>query len=99
VLDLILALQNQPNVRALPSQNGRANLLEDLFTLGSRVYSNDFDIKSAIPLVERVNNAPNKGICNAVSDLVAHASPKPITPPTAFEKAVFDTPLRSSSAS
>ncbi|KAH6667434.1 hypothetical protein B0J14DRAFT_619990 [Halenospora varia] len=86
--------------RALPSQSGRANLLEDLFTLGSGVYSNDFDIESAIPLVERVvNNAPCEGICSAVSDLVALTSPKPITPPTAFEKTVFDTPLRSSSAS
>ena len=46
-----------------------------------------------------VNNTPGEGICSAVSDLVAHASPKPITPPTALEKAVFDTPLRSSSAS
>jgi hypothetical protein len=38
-------------------------------------------------------------IWSAVFDLVAHTSPKPITPPTALEKAVFDTPLRSSSAS
>ncbi|KFY03989.1 hypothetical protein V490_00032, partial [Pseudogymnoascus sp. VKM F-3557] len=100
VLDLILALQNHRNVRTLPSQNGRANLLEDLFTLGSSVYSNDFDIRSAIPLVERVvNNAPDEEICSAVSDLVAHAGPKQITPPTAFENSVYDTPLRSSSAS
>jgi hypothetical protein len=100
VLDLILALQNQPSVRTLPSQSGRANLLEDLFILGSSGYSNDFDIKSAIPLVEGVvNNAPGEGIYSAVSDLVSHASPKPITPSTTFEKAVFDTPLRSSSAS
>ncbi|CZR65577.1 uncharacterized protein PAC_15477 [Phialocephala subalpina] len=87
--------------QSLPLQDGRANLLEDLFTLGSSAYSNDFDIKSAIPLVERViNNAPDAETCRAVFDLVAHAArPKPRTPPTALDKAVFDTPLRSSSAS
>jgi len=99
MLDLTLALQNEPNVRTLPSQNGRASILEEPFILGSSVYSKDFNIKSAIPipLVERaVNNAPDEGICSAVSQ---HAGPKPITPPTAFEKVVFGTPLRSSSAS
>ncbi|KAF7867283.1 hypothetical protein EAF04_005366 [Stromatinia cepivora] len=71
VLELIIALQNQPNLRTLPSQNGRANLLGDLMTLGSRVISKDFDIKSAIPLVELVvNNAPDIEIYNAVSELV-----------------------------
>jgi len=51
VLDLILVLQNQPNVRILPSPSGRANLLEDLCTVGSSVYSIEFDIKSAISLM------------------------------------------------
>jgi hypothetical protein len=46
-----------------------------------------------------VNNAPDVEIWRAVLDLIALASPKQLTPPTAFEKAVFDTPLRSSSAS
>jgi len=34
-----------------------------------------------------------------VFELIALITPKQSTPPTAFEKAVFDTPLRSSSAS
>ena len=38
-------------------------------------------------------------IWSAVFELAAHASPKPRTPPTASEKAVFDMPLRSRSAS
>jgi hypothetical protein len=38
-------------------------------------------------------------IWRVVFDLIALTSPKQLTPPTAFEKAVFDTPLRSSSAS
>ena len=38
-------------------------------------------------------------IWRAVFDLIALTSPKQLTPPTAFEKAFFDTPLRSSSAS
>ena len=60
-----------------------------------------FDMKSAIPLIERaVNNTHDAEIYCAVSTQVAHvADPKPINPPTAFEKAVFDTPLRPSSAS
>jgi hypothetical protein len=54
----------------------------------------------AIPLVERVvKNAPNVEIWSAVFNLVVLTSPKQLTPPTAFEKAVFDTPLRSSLAS
>jgi hypothetical protein len=100
VLDLVLALQSQPAARILPSRNSRGTLLGDLSGYVTLVDSNNFDIKSAIPLVERVvENAPDVEIWSAVFDLVAHTSSKPITPPTALEKAVFDTPLRSSSAS
>jgi hypothetical protein len=59
---------------------------------------------SAIPLLEQIvsNKADaltwnDAGIWHAVFELVARANPA--TPPIAFEKAVFDTPLRSSSAS
>ncbi|OBT60889.1 hypothetical protein VE03_09937 [Pseudogymnoascus sp. 23342-1-I1] len=86
VLDLILAF--------------RGTLLGDLSAYVTLIDSNNFDIKSAIPLVERViKNAPDLEIWSAVVDLVALTSPKQLTPPTAFEKAVFDTPLRSSLAS
>ncbi|MCJ1360537.1 MAG: hypothetical protein MMC33_010545, partial [Icmadophila ericetorum] len=100
VLDLLLALQSQPAARILPSRNGHGTLLGDLSGYVTLVDSNNFDIKSAIPLVERaVNNASDVEIWNAVFDLVVRTSLKQATPPTAFEKAVFDTPLRSSSAS
>jgi hypothetical protein len=46
-----------------------------------------------------VNNAPDVEIWRAVFDLIALTSPKQSTPPTTIEKAVFDTPLRSGSAS
>ncbi|KAJ8065090.1 hypothetical protein OCU04_005803 [Sclerotinia nivalis] len=102
VLDLILALQNEPAARILPSRNGHGALLRDLssqITL-PLLESNNFDIISAIPLVERVINfVSDVEIWNAVFDLVARTSTNDITPPTAFEKAVLDTPLRSSSAS
>ncbi len=100
VLDLILALQNEPAARILPSRNGHGTLLGDLSGHITLVDSNNFDIISAIPLVERViNNAPDVEIWSAVFKLIAQTRPKAITPPTAFESAVFDTPLRSSSAS
>jgi len=46
-----------------------------------------------------INNAPDVEIWRAVFDLVALNSPKQPTPPITFQNAVFDTPLRSSSAS
>lgn len=66
--------------------------------------SNQLDIASAIPLVEQiVRDEPDTSTWNdadiwhVVLELVARTNPA--APPTAFEKAVFDTPLRSSSAS
>ncbi|KAE8441377.1 hypothetical protein EG329_005004 [Mollisiaceae sp. DMI_Dod_QoI] len=100
VLDLILALQNEQAARILPSRNGQGTLLGDLSGHISLVDSNNFDIISTIPLVDRViNNAPDVDIWSAVFGLVAGTQPRAIAPPTAFKKAVFDTPLRSSSAS
>ncbi|PQE24972.1 serine threonine- kinase Sgk2 protein [Rutstroemia sp. NJR-2017a BVV2] len=104
VLDLILALQNQPASRVLPSRIGDRTLAGDLGILYGRVDSNQLDIALAIPLVDHiVRNEPDTptwndaDIWHTVFELVARTNP--ITPPTAFEKAVFDTPLRSSSAS
>ncbi|APA16230.1 hypothetical protein sscle_16g110000 [Sclerotinia sclerotiorum 1980 UF-70] len=90
VLDLIVALQTFPAAHILCSPIDRKTRLRaDLFSLGSKVASRDFDIKSTIPLMELViNNTPDMEIY-----------PKRVTPPIAFEKAVFDTSLRSSSAS
>lgn len=104
VLDFILALQTFPVTRLLSSPNGRENLRSDLLRLAPLIDSNDFDIKSISRLLkEFIKNAPDLDIWNAVKDLVTQTTPlhssKVITPPIAFEKAVFDTPLQSSSAS
>ncbi|KAG9237290.1 hypothetical protein BJ875DRAFT_533004 [Amylocarpus encephaloides] len=96
VLDLVLALQSQPVARILPSRFNRRTLLGDLSGYVTLIDSNNnFDIKSAIPLVESVvTNVPDVEIWTTVFNLVAHAaSPKAPTPPTVL------TPLRSGSAS
>ncbi|KAH6704090.1 hypothetical protein BKA61DRAFT_702673 [Leptodontidium sp. MPI-SDFR-AT-0119] len=96
----VAALQNEPAARSLPSRNGQGSLLGDLSGHITLVDSNNFDIISAIPLVDLViNNASDVEIWSSAVGLVAGTKLKAITPPTAFEKAVFDTPLRSSSAS
>ncbi|KAG9228380.1 hypothetical protein BJ875DRAFT_389540 [Amylocarpus encephaloides] len=104
VLDLIQALQIEPAARTLSSRIAERTLSGDLAILYGRLDSNQLDSASAIPLVEQIvrneRNAPawnDADIWHAVFELVARTNP--ITPPTAFEKAVFDTPLRSSSAS
>ena len=104
LLDLILALQNQTAARILRSQIGDRTLAGDLGILYGRVDSNQLDLASAIPLVEQaVKNEPDAPTSNdvdiwqAVFELVARTNPA--TPPTACEKILFDTPLRSSSAS
>ena len=69
--------------------------------------ANQLDIASAIPLVERIiRNEPDTRTWNDVDiwqtvfELVTRTIPPRLQlPPTAFEKTVFDTPLRSSSAS
>ena len=104
LLDLILALQNQTAARILRSQIGDRTLAGDLGILYGRVDSNQLDLASAIPLVEQaVKNEPDAPTSNdvdiwqAVFELVARTNPA--TPPTACEKILSDTPLRSSSAS
>lgn len=100
VLDLIETLQTLPAAHVLLSQIDRKTRLRAvLFSLGSEVGSGNFN-KSTIPLVGlAVNNALDVEIWRAVFDLVALVSPKQSTPQNVFEKAVFDTPPRSSSAS
>ncbi|KAI9866193.1 MAG: hypothetical protein M1813_001754 [Trichoglossum hirsutum] len=80
----------QAHIQTFLVRNLLSHHLSGYITLAD---SNNFDIKSAIPL-----NLPDVEISSVVSNLIAHASPKPIIPPAAFEKAVFDEPLRSSSA-
>ncbi|TEY37182.1 hypothetical protein BOTCAL_0526g00030 [Botryotinia calthae] len=54
VLDLILALQNEPAARILPSQNGHGTLLRDLSNDITLLDSNNFDITLAILCLDEV---------------------------------------------
>jgi hypothetical protein len=95
VLDLILALQTLPKARLLPSPNNRGTLFGDLFRFNSVVDSDDFDIKSVVPLLElAIKRAPDEEIWNTVFALVS----PPATSPTIFNKAFLDTPLKSISS-
>ncbi|PMD49861.1 uncharacterized protein K444DRAFT_284673 [Hyaloscypha bicolor E] len=104
VLDLIQALQIEPAARTLPSRIANRTVSGDLAILYGRVDSNQLDIVLAIPLVELIiRNEPgiptsnNTDIWHTIFELIIRTN-SPI-PPTAFEKAVFDMLLRSSSAS
>ncbi|KAH9204398.1 hypothetical protein DL95DRAFT_529276 [Leptodontidium sp. 2 PMI_412] len=104
LLDLILTLQNEPAARILPSRIANRTLSGDLTILYSRIDSHQLSVALAVPLVEKVLNherasttSSEAEFWNSVFDLVSGI--KKTTPPPAFEKAVFDTPLRSSSAS
>jgi hypothetical protein len=104
VLDLILALANEAAAPILPSRIADRTLSRDLGILYSRVDANLVNIASFVPLVELiVRNKPGAPTSNdadiwrTVFELVAGITP--VTRPTVFEKAVLDTPLRSSSAS
>jgi hypothetical protein len=106
VLDIILALANEPAARTLTSRIANRTLSSDLAITYSRVDSNELDIASVILLVEKVIQSESAAlsstdvyIWNAVFELVSQTGPKAIAPPTALENTVFDTPLRSSSAS
>jgi len=104
VLDLIQTLQIEQAARILPSRIAGRTLSGDLAILYGRVDSNQLDVAFAIPLVEQiVGNKPDAPTCDDVDiwrtvvELVARTNPA--TPPTTLVNAIFDTPLRSSSAS
>lgn len=95
-LDLFIALQNLSVARYLPSSSGRGILLGDLSKFVSLLSSDDVDVKSVIPLHEKVIvHAADEDIWSAVTSLVSLRT----TPPTIFNKATFDTPLKSTSSS
>jgi hypothetical protein len=78
VLDLILSLQILPAARLLPPRSCGANLLEDLFSFGSSIYSSNFDITSIVPLLTKVvDNELDAEIWSAVYDLVTQSTPPP----------------------
>src|SRR4051794_35743613 len=78
VLDLILALQSLPTARLLPSPNRRGTLFGDLSRFNSVVDSGDFDLRSTIPLLNKVvDKAPDADIWDAVYGLVTESTPPP----------------------
>jgi len=95
-LNLFLALQNLSAARYLPSSNRRGILRGDLLRFGSLAISDEFDVNSVIPLLEKIiKRATDDDIWSAVFTLVALRE----TPPTIFNKATLDTPLKSTSSS
>ncbi|KAI9854406.1 MAG: hypothetical protein M1813_001255 [Trichoglossum hirsutum] len=94
VLELIYALQALPAVRILPSRNGPGVLFDDIVHFTAKVISGKFSTLRTIILFERaISREPSIDIWDAVHDLVA--VPETITLPTAPNKAVLDTSLKS----
>ncbi|KAH9203194.1 hypothetical protein DL95DRAFT_472613 [Leptodontidium sp. 2 PMI_412] len=101
-LDLLFALRNLPVIRLLRSKTSHGTLRSDLLKLISAVSSDNFHFDRIKPLLTAAltDNRDDALIWDQVYTVTESlTSPKQLTPPTAFEKAVFDTPLRSSSAS
>ncbi|KAH6714638.1 hypothetical protein BKA61DRAFT_481542, partial [Leptodontidium sp. MPI-SDFR-AT-0119] len=102
-LDLLFALRNLPVIRLLRSKTNHGTLRSDLLKLISAVTSDNFHFDRIKPLLTAAltDNRDDALIWDQVYNAVTESltSPKQLTPPTAFERAVFNTPLRSSSAS
>jgi hypothetical protein len=95
VLNLFLALQNLSAAQYLPSPTNHKILLEDLLHFSTLLISGRIDVHSVLPLLEQVIRcAADEDIWQAVSTLVASQG----TPPTILNKAIFDTPLKSTSS-
>ncbi|KAI9761206.1 MAG: hypothetical protein M1840_002006 [Geoglossum simile] len=78
IINLILALQSLPVARLLPSPNGHRTLSSHLSRFYSAVNSDNFDLRSTIPLLTKVfNKAPDADIWDAVYDLVTKSTPPP----------------------
>jgi hypothetical protein len=78
VVDLLVALQNLPIARLLPSSAGRGTLRSDLLRLGSLVDADGFDIERIFPLLRAVfNKEPDRVIWNKVSIAITESTPPP----------------------
>jgi Fungal protein kinase len=93
VSDLISALQNLPAARALPSGSGRGTLRGDLARFALSVESNDFDVKSIIPLlIQVVDKASDAAIWRTVSKLITESTPPPRQLPYPYQTPIsFNT--------
>lgn len=82
--------------RYLPSSSGPGVLRDSLYQFISLVVTNRVDLNSAVPLIKQVvEHASVRDILNTVIALVAPQ----VIPPTAFNKFLHDTPLKSTSSS
>ena len=94
-IGLLSALLTLPAIRFLRSKTSHGNLSSDLLKLISAVTSDNFHFDRIKPLLTAAltDNRDNALIWDQVYNAVTESltSPKQLTPPTAFEKAVFDT--------
>jgi hypothetical protein len=98
VLKLIVALQDLPAAWDLPSENATGVLVHDIVRLAPHVISGKFNVPKTVVLCERVvGDAPSTEIWSAVYDLITES--EATMPPTVFNNAALDTPLRSTSSS
>lgn len=78
VIDLLVALQNLPAARLLPSIAGRGTLRNELLRLGSLVDPDGFDINRISPLLLAVlNKESDRVIWNNVTIAVTDSTPPP----------------------
>jgi hypothetical protein len=95
VLNLFLALQNLSAAQYLSSPTSREILLSDLLRFNTLLISDDIDVNTVVPLLQQVIRcAADEDIWNTVISLVSLRT----TPPTIFDKAALDTPLKSTSS-
>lgn len=77
-LDLISALRAFPDMRKLPSPNGRRNLLDDLSSLNYVISSDAFDIDNFIPLLKAIwNKETDEIVWDRVYTVLIEATPPP----------------------
>ncbi|THV43834.1 hypothetical protein BGAL_0875g00010 [Botrytis galanthina] len=103
VIKVLVRISSLEACLLLPSTTNRKNLQMDVSELVVTINTNNsLDLAYNKPLLNAIiANKPDQEIWDQVYNTVNKYAlpPRKVTPPTAFEKAVLDTPLRSSSAS
>ncbi|PYI35723.1 hypothetical protein BP00DRAFT_218463 [Aspergillus indologenus CBS 114.80] len=82
LLDLISALRALPDMRKLPSANGRKNLLGDLLRLNVLISSGDFEVEQFKSLLNTVlDNQPDNIVWDQLYTTVRESTPPPLALP------------------